>query len=326
MKYVVLSSNEFAQNYVDDMNYAGNILELNGIPADCGSIKIELSLKNFNNLFTIFANNIGIFGNYDVDIVSHQFPGIEHLFWEIFNEFDHMYELTQGYLSKFDAATLILIVLENMMENNKSSVKALEVGSWTGFSSYLLSRSINAFEMKDNKLFCIDTWGDIQGGVPKGRGNYTDFVDVLYIFRSLLKGKGVMNNVRSIASPSLEVLPMLNSDNFDFIFLDGDHDYKAVYPEILHSIDKLKVGGVLIGHDYFHYNKDDKSIPQDLLESRKNSKETYIDGLLYYTGVTLAVREVFGESFEKSPHSSVWYKTITQEDKERAKEMAKTLS
>lgn len=45
------------------------------------------------------------------------------------------------------------------------------------------------------------------------------------------------------------------SDNYDFIFLDGDHSPKTVYQELPLALSKLNKGGVILLHDYFPNGK-----------------------------------------------------------------------
>lgn len=41
-----------------------------------------------------------------------------------------------------------------------------------------------------------------------------------------------------------------NNDSLDFVFIDGDHSYPAVYTDLLLWYPKIKPGGMLILHDY----------------------------------------------------------------------------
>jgi hypothetical protein len=43
---------------------------------------------------------------------------------------------------------------------------------------------------------------------------------------------------------------MLNGQNFDFIFIDGAHDYESVRHDIALGLHSIAPGGMLCGHDY----------------------------------------------------------------------------
>lgn len=56
--------------------------------------------------------------------------------------------------------------------------------------------------------------------------------------------------VEFIASTSFKYFET-NVEQFDFIFLDGDHSSNTVYREIPLALEKLKKNGVILLHDYF---------------------------------------------------------------------------
>jgi hypothetical protein len=56
-------------------------------------------------------------------------------------------------------------------------------------------------------------------------------------------------------SMDYEVLHSLPAASYDFIYLDGDHEYKTVKEEIPVYWEKVAPGGVLAGHDYCNYGE-----------------------------------------------------------------------
>lgn len=56
---------------------------------------------------------------------------------------------------------------------------------------------------------------------------------------------------------SVNIIPKL-TDNFDFIYVDGDHSEKTVWLDAIYSFEKLNIGGIMIFDDY-EWNSDDKS-------------------------------------------------------------------
>lgn len=69
------------------------------------------------------------------------------------------------------------------------------------------------------------------------------------------------------------------NESVDLLFIDGDHEYGQVKRDIKNYSPKVKVGGIILGHDY-HYN-DPKS------------------------GVKEAVDEMFGDNITVL-HSAIW--------------------
>ncbi|TIM24349.1 MAG: class I SAM-dependent methyltransferase [Mesorhizobium sp.] len=61
---------------------------------------------------------------------------------------------------------------------------------------------------------------------------------------------GMPNGVRFVAQPSLAYLSV-PGENFDLIFLDGDHSAATVYRELPAALRRLRPGGLVLLHDYF---------------------------------------------------------------------------
>lgn len=49
---------------------------------------------------------------------------------------------------------------------------------------------------------------------------------------------------------SEQMVHIFTDEYFDFIYIDGDHSFEAVKFDVAHWWDKLKIGGVLAGHDF----------------------------------------------------------------------------
>ena len=76
--------------------------------------------------------------------------------------------------------------------------------------------------------------------------------------------------IREKSNFAAQVFP---DNHFDFIYIDGDHEYESVYTDIKLYLPKLKATGIFAGHDY----------------SRTSKKP----------GVIKAVHEIFGEDCER---------------------------
>jgi predicted O-methyltransferase YrrM len=61
---------------------------------------------------------------------------------------------------------------------------------------------------------------------------------------------GLAGNVKFVARSSLDFLADPGED-FNLIFLDGDHSAPTVYREIPAALQRLSPGGLILLHDYF---------------------------------------------------------------------------
>lgn len=53
--------------------------------------------------------------------------------------------------------------------------------------------------------------------------------------------------------PSAEAAPLVPDGSLDFVFIDADHRFDAVMLDIILWSPKVKVGGIVSGHDYYHF-------------------------------------------------------------------------
>ena len=127
----------------------------------------------------------------------------------------------------------------------KKQIRALEIGSWEGLSSYFILS-----QMPLAHLTCVDTW--------KGADEHRDesvvpsdvvaqiedtFDKNVYIFRSrLTKYRG---SSFSFFNKADQV-----RCKFDFIYIDGSHYCDDVIIDAIKCFEILEVGGVMIFDDY----------------------------------------------------------------------------
>ena len=77
---------------------------------------------------------------------------------------------------------------------------------------------------------------------------------------------------------SSEALKKVEDTSLDFVFIDADHTYEAVKFDIANWYKKLKINGLLAGHDYGNINSVTKAI-EDYFGS--NFNHSIIDGIFY---------------------------------------------
>lgn len=135
----------------------------------------------------------------------------------------------------------------------KPGFRALEIGSWRGMSAVAIATILKNYP--NTKLICVDTWEMYQGTdasrmwVREGRPDRCrDFIQnmealELTLCIEMLKGR------------SERIIPTLDTQ-FDFAFIDGNHDFSFVQTDVLNTWPLMKEGGIMCGHDYSRKHPD----------------------------------------------------------------------
>jgi predicted O-methyltransferase YrrM len=124
-------------------------------------------------------------------------------------------------------------------------IKALEIGSWQGGSALWLLDNIIA--KRGGKLTCIDAF--------EGSSEHESWIDELpltieQIFDRNIQKSGHGKLCRKIKGYSQNVLRGLQSEKFDFMYIDGAHEARYVIEDAVLSFGMLEVGGFILFDDY----------------------------------------------------------------------------
>jgi predicted O-methyltransferase YrrM len=129
-----------------------------------------------------------------------------------------------------------------MIYKFKDKAHFVEVGSWRGRSAAFMAVEIQNSNF-NIKFDCVDTWeGSIEHQALDLRDLYEEFLDNL---------KPVINYVNPIRKTSLEASNLYEDKSLDFVFIDASHQYEDVLDDINAWLPKVKLEGILAGHDYF---------------------------------------------------------------------------
>ena len=114
-----------------------------------------------------------------------------------------------------------------------------------GFSNHILSKT------KIETYYCIDTWQDDFGSDCKpeyfdkdGNKRFNEALNAL----NALKSYG--SRVVMMRMTGMEASTKIPNESLDFIYIDGDHSLEGIYTDIKAWLPKLKIGGLIGGHDY----------------------------------------------------------------------------
>jgi len=118
---------------------------------------------------------------------------------------------------------------------NKKVIGA-EIGVNKGKNAKSILKVLNI-----NQLYLIDSWEIKQ--FKEGYKNYKT---------SCKKFKN-KSNVKIIKSSSLDANILIKDNSLDFCYIDASHDYNDVYQDIEIWTKKVKINGIIAGHDIFSF-------------------------------------------------------------------------
>jgi len=95
-------------------------------------------------------------------------------------------------------------------------------------------------------LYCVDSWMKypVRNSQERQDRNYEKTV-------TRLKDR----NATIIRKTSMDALPDIEDGSLDFVYIDGLHYFDYVMQDIIGWAQKVKIGGIISGHDYFQFYK-----------------------------------------------------------------------
>lgn len=179
---------------------------------------------------------------------------------------------------------------------SQSDLNLLEVGCWTGKSTSFICEY--AKKRRSSVVFCVDTFKGSEETVLK---SFAKDCDIQSIFEANMKELGNEHIIQVYPMESAKASQMFPNKYFDFIFIDADHRYGPFKDDLLNWFPKLKMDGILCGHDFDSFEYDERYVDDD-----------YVNG--NHHGIAKALTECFNLGEIETRHR-VWltrkkYETI----------------
>ncbi len=125
----------------------------------------------------------------------------------------------------------------------------VEIGAWLGRSTAYLAQRIKE-SVKNIRLYVVDTW---KGSL--GEQVHEDEVrraggSIYPAFLENMRRAKVDDVILPMPMSSEQAAQSFADESLDFVFLDSSHRYEDVVRDLSQWFPKLRLGGVLAGHDY----------------------------------------------------------------------------
>ena len=122
----------------------------------------------------------------------------------------------------------------------KSDLVGIEIGSYAGESASMFLKS-NAFK----KLYCIDPWLMGYDPLDPSADKTVYEAEIHFDYKHFLNPI-----VKKLKMFSEDAVSLFEDESIDFIYIDGCHTYEAVKRDLNNYFPKIKIGGIIAGHDY----------------------------------------------------------------------------
>lgn len=216
---------------------------------------------------------------------------------------------TYGQTAILDVIAISALIYRVIISGRDKGLRVLEVGSRFGCSTVFTALALKALS-EDSRLFCLDTW---QGNESGSAGQIDNYINALEYFRGLMRFIGLADLVRPVVCDPVAGMEALRDDYFDVVLLDAAPNFKNAWAHISNAVRLVRPGGLLMGQGC---GCKMSQLPEEMKIILMDADEPGCLGD-YNGGVIKALRDAFGEDYERFAPGQVWYKTVSAEDKRR---------
>lgn len=141
------------------------------------------------------------------------------------------------------------------LENFSGDLVGVEIGTWSGEYAIVMVEEAKRLG-KNLKLYTVDV-------TPQAN-----------VYNMLAPYEGRIELINKFSTDAAKDFP---DKHFDWVYIDGGHDYKNCYQDIIAWLPKLKDRGVIAGHDWYFDSVRDAVRDGFSEELKKNLKSHQIE-------------------------------------------------
>lgn len=143
-------------------------------------------------------------------------------------------------------------------------IKMVEVGVWKGINAFHLLGVLPQLEW-----YGVDTWTPPTPESSYGKSGAEIAAKTEQDFHAAYEAaceavKPFGDRVHIISGSSLSAVEQFADRSLDIVFIDADHSYEGCLSDIIAWTPKVKIGGLICGHDYANKNGDVKGAVDEI--------------------------------------------------------------
>jgi len=176
-----------------------------------------------------------------------------------------------------------------MLVDKVNATKIIEIGSWLGESTSCWAREV--VDIDDSEVISVDWY---KGNPDTNLHDIAIQKDIYSMFRNNMRELGLEDKIKTFIMSSSDAVRFIPDGYADIVYIDACHDYKSVKRDIEQWTPKVRVGGIIAGHDYESNEYDERYIDLDVVDHKHH-------------GVIKAVNESFSTF---NVEERIWWKIV----------------
>ncbi|KCV82564.1 hypothetical protein ATO10_06466 [Actibacterium atlanticum] len=138
---------------------------------------------------------------------------------------------------------------KSVLDLFKKRGRGAEIGVFAGNFTRKILHDVNP-----TKLYLVDPWINFDDpGLEKSwysKGSTHDMDQLYQKLRSKYDRRVANGQVEFLRGTAAEMMPQVEDESLDFVYIDGDHRYESVKIDLALAYQKIKPGGIIAADDH----------------------------------------------------------------------------